>query len=67
MTSPPQIKLFKNLNEKKQYILRHYFGLYGENVESLNELATDWNCSRENIRLIKKRALRKLREKIKDI
>ena len=57
----------KNLNEKEQYILRHYYGLYGENVENLSELATDWNCSYESIRMYKRRTLEKLREKIKDI
>ena len=57
----------KNLNEKEQYILRHYYGLYGENMESLQELATDWGCSRESIRMYKRRTLEKLREKIKDI
>ena len=57
----------KNLNEKEQYILRHYYGLYGENVENLQELATDWGCSRESIRMYKRRTLEKLREKIKDI
>ena len=56
----------KNLSEKEQYILRHYYGLYGENVESLSELATDWGCSCESIRQMKERTLEKLREKIKD-
>ncbi|MDF1514170.1 MAG: sigma factor-like helix-turn-helix DNA-binding protein, partial [Anaerolineae bacterium] len=51
----------KVLEPRELEVLRRHFGLWDAEVETLQSLADDFELSRERIRQIERRALRKLR------
>ena len=51
----------ENLTEKELTILCYRFGLLGDEVSTLQEIGTKYNVSRERIRQIESKALRRLR------
>lgn len=52
----------KKLSEKEQKVLKLYFGIGFERPKTLEEISAIFNCTKENIRLIEKRAIRKLKK-----
>lgn len=54
--------LVKTLKPKEQYVLISIFGLNGENPKSLDEIATLSGMTREGVRLIKDKSLKKLKK-----
>ncbi len=53
------------LNDKEKEIVKAFFGL-GENEQSLEEIGTKYGLSRERVRQIKEKAIRKLRHSTKN-
>jgi RNA polymerase primary sigma factor len=49
------------LAEKERDVIVHYFGLYGAEAKSLEEIADQFHLTRERVRQIKEQALRRLR------
>lgn len=49
------------LNEREANVIRYYFGLSGSRQYSLDEIAVGFSMSRERVRQIKEKALKKLR------
>lgn len=54
------------LNKKERAIIEHYFGLNGKNQKGLRELGQDYSCSHEWVRIIQKRALKKIKKTLLD-
>ena len=54
--------VLQQLDEREYYILRHYFGLGGESPLTMEQIGGLMNLTRERVRQLKERALRKLRE-----
>lgn len=55
-------RLIKTLKPKEQYVLILIFGLNGESPKSLDEIASLAGMTREGIRLIKEKSLKKLKK-----
>ena len=53
--------LMKVLDEREKEIIKHRFGLEGEEPKTLNEIGEMLGISRERVRQLEKRALKKLR------
>ncbi len=49
------------LTERERDILIGFFGLYGERPKTLEEIGDDFNLTRERVRQIKEKAIRRLR------
>lgn len=58
-------KMLKVLSHREQTVLQLYFGLEGNEILSLDDIALSFNLSRERIRQIKDTGLRKLRMKLR--
>ncbi|RMD46610.1 MAG: RNA polymerase sigma factor RpoD/SigA [Aquificota bacterium] len=54
-------KLMKVLDEREREIIKHRFGLEGEEPKTLNEVGDMLGISRERVRQLENRALKKLR------
>ena len=54
-------KLMKVLDEREREIIKHRFGLEGEEPKTLNEVGEMLGISRERVRQLENRALKKLR------
>ncbi|MDH5683284.1 MAG: RNA polymerase sigma factor RpoD/SigA [candidate division WOR-3 bacterium] len=54
------------LSEREQEVLLRYFGLDNRIPQSLSEIGKGWGVSREMVRQVKKRALKKLKGKIEN-
>ncbi|RMA93283.1 sigma-70 family RNA polymerase sigma factor [Hydrogenothermus marinus] len=54
-------KLMKALDERERTIIKHRFGLEGEEPKTLNEVGDMLGISRERVRQLENRALKKLR------
>ena len=52
------------LTKKESYILRRVYGI-GEKIETLNEIGEKMGLTRERVRQIKEKAIRKLRDALK--
>lgn len=57
-------KMLKVLSRREKTVLLLYFGLEGNEISSLDEIALSFNLSRERVRQIKDTGLRKLRMKL---
>ncbi|MCL1949418.1 MAG: RNA polymerase sigma factor RpoD/SigA [Turicibacter sp.] len=53
--------VMRKLNEREQFVLTHRFGLYGKEKKTLEEIGEAWGVTRERIRQIEAKAMRKLR------
>lgn len=54
--------VISNLSEKEAQIIKYYYGIDSENCLTLEEIGERMNLTRERIRQIKEKALRKLRQ-----
>jgi RNA polymerase primary sigma factor len=54
-------KVLGSLHEREREVIEARFGLWGKPKRTLNDLAADYNLSRERVRQIELEALRKLR------
>lgn len=54
--------LMSHLNERETFVVSHRYGLGGATARTLNELADEMGVSRESVRQIEVKALKKLRE-----
>lgn len=55
------------LNTREQYILKHRFGLFGEKVQTLEEIGKTIGFSKERIRQIERETLLKLRRRKQEL
>lgn len=55
-------KVFASLNEREVNILIHYYGLNGVTAISLEDIADKFDLTRERVRQIKEKAIRRLRK-----
>jgi RNA polymerase primary sigma factor len=54
-------KMFRSLNEREKQIIGNYFGLHNGEKQTYKEIGEGLNLSAERVRVLKDRALRKLR------
>src|SRR3989344_1343203 len=54
-------ELFRGLSSREQDILRRRFGLHGKGNETLEEIGTGYNVTRERIRQIENTAIRNIK------
>ena len=54
-------EILKTLNSREEKIVKLYYGLDGEKPHTLEEIGTQFKFTRERVRQIKERALRRLR------
>jgi len=54
-------RILSILDEREAEILRYYFGLVGENPLSIDEIAAELKLTRERVRQLKEKALKKLK------
>ncbi len=54
-------KLFSELSQREQDVLRRRFGLYGEGPETLEQIGKNYNITRERVRQIENGAIRNVR------
>lgn len=59
------VAILGSLKEKESKVLIDLFGLNGKKPKTLNEIGVEMNITREAVRLIKERTLKKIRVKIK--
>jgi len=57
-------KLMKGFDDKEKYVINTYFGLNGFKPLSLNEISEEINITREGVRLMKTRLLKKLKARM---
>lgn len=57
-------RVFRQLSKQEREVITRFFGLYGVPCRSLDDIACEFNLSRERIRQLKDNALRKLKSKI---
>ncbi len=57
-------EIFQELNPREKTVLRYRFGLDGDGKRSLEHIAVKIGLTREAVRLIQNRALRKLRQRM---
>lgn len=55
------LNVMKRLNDREQFVLTHRFGLGGKDKKTLEEIGETWGVTRERIRQIEAKAMRKLR------
>lgn len=55
-------KMLEKLTDKERVIIENRFGLYGENAKTLQELGEIFGLTRERIRQIEKKALKKMKK-----
>jgi RNA polymerase primary sigma factor len=55
-------KVFSTLNEREVNVLTHYYGLNGVSAISLEDIADKFDLTRERVRQIKEKAIRRLRK-----
>lgn len=59
-------RILKLLTDKEQKVLRAFFGIDGSPEMTLDEIGEKYNLTRERVRQIKKKALRRLRHNTKN-
>lgn len=59
-------RILKLLTDKEQKVLRAFFGIDGSPEMTLNEIGEKYNLTRERVRQIKEKALRRLRHNTKN-
>lgn len=59
-------RILKLLNDKEQKVLRAFFGIDGSPEMTLDEIGEKYNLTRERVRQIKEKALRRLRHNTKN-
>lgn len=59
-------KVIETLADREKEVIERYFGLKKGITQSLSQIGKEWGVSREMVRQVKKRALRKLKGKIKN-
>ena len=59
-------RILKLLTDKEQKVLRAFFGIYGSPEMTLDEIGEKYNLTRERVRQIKEKALRRLRHNTKN-
>ena len=57
------LEFVKELNPKEQSIINDRFGLYGQGTKTLEQIGSEMNVTRERIRQIEAKALKKLEKK----
>jgi RNA polymerase primary sigma factor len=55
------VEILKTLNSREEKIVKLYYGLAGEKPHTLEEIGTKFKLTRERVRQIKEKALRRLR------
>lgn len=58
------LKLMENLTKKEQFIINKYFGIDGKEPLTLEEIGEHLNLTKERVRQIKSKILRKMRSDI---
>jgi RNA polymerase primary sigma factor len=54
------------LSEREAYVLRYFFGLHGLPILTLEEIGENLNLTRERVRQIKEKAIKKLKNKYRN-
>jgi RNA polymerase primary sigma factor len=54
------------LSEREAYVLRYFFGLHGLMILTLEEIGENLNLTRERVRQIKEKAIKKLKNKYRN-
>lgn len=54
-------ELFEGVTERERNIVSDYFGLYGESPKTLDEIGEDLSITKERVRQLNERALKKMR------
>jgi RNA polymerase primary sigma factor len=54
-------ELFDGVPERERYIVSDYYGLYGEKPKTLDEIGNDLNLTKERVRQLNEKALKKMR------
>lgn len=60
-------KALATLTEREREVIERYFGIKDGVPQTLSQIGKDWGVSREMVRQVKKRALKKLKGKIDNI
>jgi RNA polymerase primary sigma factor len=60
-------KILSNLNDSEKYVAIKFFGLDGQNSLTLQDISDDMDLTKERVRQIKERAVKKLRFYAKDL
>ncbi len=60
-------EVLKVLPQREKEIIKYRFGLYGGRPMSLREIGEKFNLTKERIRQLEKRALEKIKEKLKEL
>ena len=55
---------FDKLSDRDKYVLESYYGIHDKAQKSLTELGEEFGCSRENMRVIKDNAQKRLKEAV---
>lgn len=53
--------LFEGVPERERYIVSDYYGLYGEKPKTLDEIGLEINLTKERVRQLNEKALKKMR------
>jgi RNA polymerase primary sigma factor len=54
------------LSEREAFVLRYFFGLHGLPILTLEEIGENLNLTRERVRQIKEKAIKKLKNKYRN-
>lgn len=54
-------ELFDGVPERERYIIYDYYGLDGDNPKTLDEIGTEMNLTKERVRQLNEKALKKMR------
>ena len=54
-------ELFDGIPDRERYIISDYYGLYGDSPRTLDEIGEEFNLTKERIRQLNEKALKKMR------